>query len=92
MDKKIEEAERADSCGELEAALSAWKVVSQMQETEEHFLHYGRIAHKLQRWQDAEEAYSRAIEMEPRSALALQLMGSLWAARTDRDDEVSFEA
>lgn len=91
IDKKIEEAERAESCGELGAALAAWKVVTQMQETEEHLLRYGRLAYNLQRWQESEEAYTRAIEIEPKSGFALQLMGSLWAARTDKDHRVSFE-
>lgn len=91
VDKKIEEAERADSGGELGAALEAWKVVTQMQETEEHLLRYGRLAYNLQRWQESEDAYTKAIELEPKSAFALQLMGSLWAARTDKDDQISFE-
>jgi tetratricopeptide (TPR) repeat protein len=86
----VKEACLAEEEGNLDLALSMWKELAESRNSEYCFLRYARVARELEKWQEAEDAYSRAIA--PESALTFIAMGILWTHRTDRDERESYEA
>jgi tetratricopeptide (TPR) repeat protein len=91
LEASIASAEKFEIAGNLEAALKAWEKISCDEASEYYFRRYGRVAQKLKRWQTAEDAYSRALELDPLSVTTLELMGDLWARRTDKDERSSLQ-
>jgi|SRR5450432_973247 len=51
----------------------------------DYFCKVGRMAQKLRRWTDAENAFLDALKAEETFSLATILLGSLFLRRTDRD-------
>jgi len=88
IDKRAEDAENV---GDLETAYELWKQLAPASSDEYVLTRYGRVAQKLQKWEEAERAFARAFRMAPTSSLVMEIMGSLWADRTDKTDAESFQ-
>ncbi len=84
-------AEKAEEEGDLETALSLRKEIAARNRDATSFVSYARIAHKLERWNEAEGAFAEALRLEPSFSLAMEGMGILWYDRTDRDETESFQ-
>ncbi|MFY9853805.1 MAG: tetratricopeptide repeat protein [Terracidiphilus sp.] len=93
MDALQKRADEAEEAGDLPLALELWKERSKIDVDGIFFLKYGRVAQKLEMWEEAEEAFTQALRLQPHSSLAnfvdspiVKLMtGSLWSERTDKD-------
>ena len=86
-----EKAVQAEENGDLDLALELWKVLAQKDRDPVFFTCYGRVAHRLEKWDEAEAAFAQALRIDPKSALATVAMGHLWASRTDKGDLGSLE-
>jgi tetratricopeptide (TPR) repeat protein len=90
LQKRADEAEEA---GDLPLALELWKECSKSDEDGIAFLKCGRIAYELGNWEEAENAYTQALRLQPNSSVAgfvgspivNLLMGELWSVRTDKN-------
>lgn len=85
MDHLEERAEKAEEVGDLQAALGLWKQAAEKDQDAISFCRYGRVAEELGKWNEAENAFSTALRLEPSLSLALESMGDLWATRTDKE-------
>jgi tetratricopeptide (TPR) repeat protein len=88
LEKRAEEAEEAE---DLPTALELWKELAARNQEVSFLVRYGRVAGKLERWEEAENAFARALRLDPTSSLIMENMGSLWAYRTDKDEADSFQ-
>jgi tetratricopeptide (TPR) repeat protein len=96
LQKRADEAEEA---GDLPAALDLWKERAKIDVDGIFFLKCGRVAQKLERWEEAEDAFTQALRLQTRSSLAgfvdspivNVLIGMLWSKRTDKDRTASLE-
>jgi tetratricopeptide (TPR) repeat protein len=91
MDFLEDKAKKAEEAGDLVSALELWGQLARNSRDPVFFLSYGRVAQKLEKWDEAEYAYAQAIRLDPTHALAFELMGDLWASRTDKNDAKSFK-
>src|SRR5580658_4679519 len=88
-EKRAEEAEKAE---DLETAYELWKELAIRKGGDEFFLiRYGRAAQKLEKWEEAEKAFGRALGLVPTSPAIMENLGSLWAHRTDKKEDESFQ-
>jgi tetratricopeptide (TPR) repeat protein len=93
MDDLQKRAYDAEEAGDLPAALEFWKERSKSDEDGISYLKYGRMVQKLEKWEEAEDAYTQALRLQPSSLLAgfvgspivKVLMGGLWSTRTDKN-------
>jgi tetratricopeptide (TPR) repeat protein len=81
-----ERAEKAEEAEDWQSALVLWKAAAAKDQDAVSFCRYGQVAEKLGKWDEAESAFSRALILAPNLSPAMELMGDLWATRTDRDD------
>lgn len=81
----------AEEAEDLETALDLWEQLAFDNQAPAFFVRYGRVAEKLQRWQEAESAFAKALRIDPTSSLIMENMGSLWANRTDKSEAESFQ-
>jgi Tfp pilus assembly protein PilF len=89
LQKRAEEAEEAE---DLPVALGLWKQLAASNSQDDFFfVRYGSVAQKLERWAEAEQAFSDALRLAPTSPLIMENLGSLWAHRTDKGEVESFE-
>jgi tetratricopeptide (TPR) repeat protein len=91
MDSLEDKAENAEECGDLELASELWKELALRERDPVFFARYGSVAEELERWDEAESAFAEALRLRPNFALVMQAMGDLWASRTDRGEDESFE-
>lgn len=91
MDRREEQAREAERDGEMEAALALWKDLAASSSDEGYYRQYGRLAHELGRWQEAEDAFAVAIALDSNSVVSREAMGCLWIHRTDKDEQESFK-
>jgi tetratricopeptide (TPR) repeat protein len=91
MDSIEDKAEEAERTGDLEMALRLWKEAAANRHEPSLFCRYGRAAQALKRWGEAEGAFAEALRLDPANKLAMEAMGILWSARTDKDDRKSSE-
>jgi tetratricopeptide (TPR) repeat protein len=84
-------AEEAEETGDLQTALEAWKELALKNQDPAFFLRYGSVAEEMERWEEAEHAFTEALRLDPTSSLIMEGMGSLWAYRTDKDEADSFQ-
>ncbi len=92
-------AEEAEEAGDLPLALELWKELAEKRNEAPPFLFYGQVAEKLAKWEEAANAYTRALHLQPSSSIAQLvdspivnvLMGTLWSKRTDKDRAASLE-
>lgn len=82
-------AEAAEEVGDLETALQLWRELVRKDRDPVSLCRYGRVAQKLEKWDEAEDAFGRALRVDSKSRPALECMGSLWADRTDKNDAES---
>jgi protein O-GlcNAc transferase len=91
MDSLEERAEKAEEAEDLQMALSLWEELATKNEDPAFFVRCGRVAEKLKRWEKAENAFTKALRLNPTSSLIMENIGSLWANRTDKDESDSFQ-
>jgi tetratricopeptide (TPR) repeat protein len=78
-----EQAERAEEAGDFDEAFTLWRQLANQTRDPIDFCLAGRAAQKVQWWSDAEDAFSKALDLDPLSSEALGCMGSLFFNRTD---------
>jgi len=88
LENRAEEAEEAQ---DLQTALELWRELAARNQEVSFFVRYGSVAEKLERWEEAENAFTQALRLEPTSSLIMENMGSLWAYRTDKGEADSFQ-
>jgi tetratricopeptide (TPR) repeat protein len=92
MDELEGRAEAAESAGDSRLAFELWKEVVLRDGGVYPLLRYGYAAKALEYWEEAARAFSDAYRLEPELVQTLTALGSLWAYRTDKEDQESFEA
>ena len=88
LEKRAEEAEDAE---DLQTAYELWKELAGRNQEISFLVRYGRVAQKLEKWDEAESAFGQALRFDPTSSLIMENMGSLWAYRTDKGDTESLQ-
>jgi Tfp pilus assembly protein PilF len=91
MDSLQQRAEEAEEAEDLHSAFELWKELAAKDPEASFFLRYGSVAKKLEKWDEAEDAFAQALRLDPASSLILENIGSLWAHRTDKPDADSFQ-
>lgn len=91
MDLLQKRAEQAEEAEDFETACELWKELAAKEREPFFFLRYGRTAQKLEKWEEAESAFSQALVLDPSSSLVMENMGSLWANRSDKSERQAFE-
>jgi tetratricopeptide (TPR) repeat protein len=79
----FDRAVQLEEAGKLEEALVQWRELAASNPTRNVMLRLGGCAKKLGRIEEAEQAFTRASEIDPRSALALTHLGILAKNRGD---------
>jgi uncharacterized protein HemY len=85
----LETATAAERSGDSAAALNAWQQLAFMTNRPDYLCKLGRLAQKLGRWTQAEEAFLAAIRADQTFSLAMALLGSLFLKRTDGDPPIN---
>ena len=88
LENRAEEAEEAQ---DLQTALELWRELAARNQEVSFFVRYGSVAEKLERWEEAESAFTQALRLDPTSSLIMENLGSLWAYRTDKGEADSFQ-
>ena len=99
IDALQQRAEDAEEAGDLPLALELWKELAEKYNEAPPFLWYGRVAEKLAKWEEAENAFTQALRLQPHSSLTKfvdsprvnVMIGMLWTNRTDKDRTASLE-
>lgn len=92
MDALQKRAVDAEEAGDLSLALELWKERSQRADEDGiSFLKYGRVAQKLEKWDESEDALTQALRLLPDFYLIKVFMGTLWLHRTDKDRTTSLQ-
>ena len=91
MDFLENKAEKAEESGDLPTAFELWKEVAARSQDPIFFCHCGRIAEKLEKWNEAAQFFTLALRIDPKFPLAMEGMGSLWFTRTDISKAESFQ-
>jgi tetratricopeptide (TPR) repeat protein len=86
-----DDAERAEEIGDLKEARAIWKEIAGRRQDATSFFSYGRLATKLESWDEAENAFTQALRLDPSFSLAMEGMGILWYERTDKHEMESFQ-
>jgi len=81
----LETANAAERSGNYAAAFDAWQHLASMTSRPDYLFKVGRVAQKLGRWTDAEEAFFEALRVDKTFPIAKIGLGSLFLARTDGD-------
>lgn len=84
-----DKAEKAESEGDLPAALQLWKELAQRNQDAGSFCRYGSVAEELGKCDEAEDAFKQALRLNPGLTPAMECMGSLWLSRLDRERDES---
>jgi len=85
-----DEAEQAQENGDLKTACILWKEIAAKNRNAHSFVKYGRLATTLEKWSEAEDAFTQALGLDPGFSPAMVGMGILWYHREDKDDTESF--
>jgi tetratricopeptide (TPR) repeat protein len=86
-----EKAEKARENGDLDTACVLWKEIATRNQNAPSFVSYGRLATKLEKWDEAESALAQALLLDPGFSVAMVGMGILWYRRTDREETECFQ-
>lgn len=78
-----EQAEEAERSGDLDSALQSWLEISSKTEKPEAYCKLARVAFVLEKWQVAEAALFRALEVSTNFPVAVAMIGALFLERTD---------
>jgi protein O-GlcNAc transferase len=87
-----ERAEEAEKSGDLDSAFRLWLEISSKAQTPKSYFQLARLALTLRKWQTAETALLRILEISPNLPLALGMLGALFLNRTDGDRANNLEA
>jgi tetratricopeptide (TPR) repeat protein len=79
----FDEADRLEEEGQKTRALGVWRQLAETNPTRNVYLRLARITKELGLFDDAKHAFKQALEIDPRSALALIGLGSLAIRRRD---------
>lgn len=90
MDSLQEQAEAAEEAEDLQLAFELWRELVRREGESYSLLRYGSLAKRMEKWDEAESAFSEAMHRDPGFALILECIGDLWARRTDKDTAESF--
>jgi tetratricopeptide (TPR) repeat protein len=90
MDLREDKANEAEERGDLNSALQLWRELAGERDDPLLLSRYGRVAQKMERWDEAESAFAKALRLDSNFLVAMEAMGDLWATRTDRSDTESF--
>ena len=80
-----ERADEAERSGDLDTALRMWLEISSKTEKPEAYCQLSRIAFMLGKWQMAETALFRNLEIGTNTPIAVGMLGALFLRRTDGD-------
>jgi len=86
-----DKAEQAESKGDLLTALQLWKELAERNQNAGLFCRYGSVAEELGKWDEAETALHEALRLDPSLSPAMEFMGTLWLARTDKGRDESLQ-
>lgn len=81
----IEIAGAAERSGQYGTTYDLWRRIASITNRPDYLCKLGRVAQKLGRWSDAEEALVKALKLDNKFPVPLALLGSLFLARTDGD-------
>jgi tetratricopeptide (TPR) repeat protein len=81
----LQAANAAERAGDFSAAISAWQQLAFITSRPDYLCKFGRMAQKLGRWTDAENALCDALKADKAFWLAMTFLGSLFLRRTDGD-------
>src|SRR5688572_7641358 len=86
----IEElAQQAEDSAEFEKALELWRQLASVTSDPVILCRLGSVASQLKKWQEAEEAFNRALKLDPSLALAMECLADLFRSRDDAEQAVS---
>ena len=91
MKSPEEQAEDAESMGQLGNALDLWERVCEEKATPSSLCSLGRIRTKLDLWRQAEEAFSAALAIDRNFTISMECMGLLSLQRTDTPNEAGLQ-
>jgi tetratricopeptide (TPR) repeat protein len=81
----LKTAQAAERSGDFVAAIDAWQHLASVTNRPDYLCKLGRVAQKLGRWAQAEEAFADAIEIDKAFPFAMVFLGSLFLRRKDGD-------
>lgn len=91
MDDLLErQAEKAEADDDLWTAVELWRRLAVSNPKVSFLIRYGWVAAKLERWKEAEDAFSKALHLDSTSSSVMENMASLWAHRSDKNENDSF--
>lgn len=92
MEAFEDKAEAAERSGDLSSARQLWRELAFTHQDPVYFCRYGQVAQELREWDEAENAFVNALQLDPRFPPALEGLGALYLTRTDRDETPSLHA
>lgn len=84
-------AESAEERGDFKEAFENWSRLAKEVDRPEIYCRAGLAAQELERWVDAEHAFSEALRVDSTSVEAMECMGQLNLSRTDSGDAERFQ-
>jgi tetratricopeptide (TPR) repeat protein len=87
MDFLEQQAESAETAGDLKNALHLWNQVAVRSRDPVAFCRAGRVAQELGSWGEAENSFHEALRVDRDFSGAKECLGSLWLSRTDKDSQ-----
>jgi len=88
--ERFAEAVRLEEAGQKERALEIWREIAETNPTRNAFLRIGDVCKDLGLIDEAEAAFKRALEIDPRSTLALKCLGILTINRGEYEAAVGY--
>jgi len=82
-------AQEAEDSGEFERALKLWRQLASVTSDPIILCRLGSVASQLKKWQEAEEAFNRAIKLDHSLSLAMECLADLFRSRDDADHAVN---
>jgi tetratricopeptide (TPR) repeat protein len=81
----LETAQAAERSRNYVAAFDAWQHLASMTSRPDYLCKVGRVAQKLGRWAEAEQAFFEVLRVDKTVPIAMIGLGSLFLRRTDGD-------
>jgi tetratricopeptide (TPR) repeat protein len=82
-------AEDAEKAGDFSVALDLWWQIASTTRDPFTFCRAGLVAERLGKWSEAQEAFEKAVKIDPMFVEGLEYLGILFLTRPDRDTEQS---
>lgn len=87
----LERAEEAERLGDVDTAIQLWLEISSKTQRSEAYFQLGRLALMREKWQTAETALLRVMEIGTNLPIAEAMLGALFLNRTDGDRASNLE-